>query len=31
MALSGTSTFTLTVNDVIQEAYDRLGGDPILG
>ena len=31
MALSGTSSFTLTVNDVIQEAYDRLGGDPILG
>ena len=31
MALSGTSTFTLTVNDVIQEAYDRIGGDPILG
>ena len=31
MALSGTSTFTLTVNDVIQEAYDRVGGDPILG
>ena len=31
MALSGTSNFTLTVNDVIQEAYDRIGGDPILG
>ena len=31
MALSRTSTFTLTVNDVIQEAYDRIGGDPILG
>ena len=31
MALSGTATFNLTVNDVIQEAYDRIGGDPILG
>ena len=31
MALSGTSTYNLTVNDVIQEAYDRIGGDPILG
>jgi hypothetical protein len=31
MATSGTATFNLTVNDVIQEAYDRIGGDPILG
>ena len=31
MALSNTATFSLTVNDVIQEAYDRIGGDPILG
>jgi hypothetical protein len=31
MSTSGTATFNLTVNDVIQEAYDRIGGDPILG
>ena len=31
MALSDQATFALTVNDVIQEAYDRIGGDPILG
>ena len=31
MATSGTATFNLTVNDVIQEAFDRIGGDPILG
>lgn len=31
MATSGTATFNLTVNDAIQEAYDRIGGDPILG
>ena len=31
MATSGTANFNLTVNDVIQEAYDRIGGDPILG
>ena len=31
MATSGTATYNLTVNDVIQEAYDRIGGDPILG
>ena len=31
MALSDQATFSLTVNDVIQEAYDRIGGDPILG
>ena len=31
MALSEQATFALTVNDVIQEAYDRIGGDPILG
>ena len=31
MALSDQATFALTVNDVIQEAYDRFGGDPILG
>ena len=31
MATSGTATYNLTVNDVIQEAFDRIGGDPILG
>ena len=31
MATSNTATFNLTVTDVIQEAYDRIGGDPILG
>ena len=31
MATSNTATFNLTVNDCIQEAYDRIGGDPILG
>jgi len=31
MALSGTATFNLNVTEVIQEAYDRIGGDPILG
>tara|TARA_Y100001937_G_scaffold14091_1_gene18815 strand:+ start:1665 stop:2345 length:681 start_codon:yes stop_codon:yes gene_type:complete len=31
MATSNTATFNLTVNDVIQEAFDRIGGDPILG
>ena len=31
MTTSGTATYNLTVNDVIQEAYDRIGGDPILG
>jgi len=31
MATSNTATFNITVNDVIQEAYDRIGGDPILG
>ena len=31
MSTSGTATFNLTVNDVIQEAFDRIGGDPILG
>ena len=31
MATSNTSTYNLTVNDCIQEAYDRIGGDPILG
>ena len=31
MALSDQATFSLTVNDIIQEAYDRIGGDPILG
>jgi hypothetical protein len=31
MATSGQATYNLTVNDVIQEAFDRIGGDPILG
>ena len=31
MATSGTATFNLTVNDAIQEAMDRIGGEPILG
>ena len=31
MATSNTATFNITVNDCIQEAYDRIGGDPILG
>ncbi len=31
MATSNTATFNLTVNDCIQEAFDRIGGDPILG
>ena len=31
MALSGTANFSLNVTEVIQEAYDRIGGDPILG
>jgi hypothetical protein len=31
MATSNTASFNITVNDCIQEAYDRIGGDPILG
>tara|TARA_A100001391_G_scaffold127744_1_gene87388 strand:- start:176 stop:859 length:684 start_codon:yes stop_codon:yes gene_type:complete len=31
MTTSNTATFNLTVNDCIQEAFDRIGGDPILG
>ena len=31
MATSGTATFNLTVTDAIQEAMDRIGGDPVLG
>ena len=31
MATSGTATFNLTVNDAIQEAMDRIGGEPVLG
>ena len=31
MALSGSANFQLNVTEVIQEAYDRIGGDPILG
>ena len=31
MTTSNTASFNITVNDCIQEAYDRIGGDPILG
>jgi len=31
MATSGTATFNLTVTDAIEEALDRIGGNPILG
>ena len=31
MAVSGTTAFSLTVNDCIIEALDRIGGSPVLG
>ena len=31
MAISGTTAFSLSVNDCIVEALDRIGGSPMLG
>ena len=31
MAVSGTKTFALSINDCILEALDRIGGGPYLG
>ena len=31
MATSGTRTFTLYVNEIIEEAYSRIGGETITG